>query len=281
VRAYLKWCSINWFEVPLGRIALEEYILHLWWKGNKKDSPSGFRSALRKACVINDLDDPFTKKMGLMIKAFKVDYPARTRKFFTCEDLGKMVKVARDSKIKGWLFVLSLIYFSIWQNVRIGTLIEIKFNDVYIESGSIWLEKVKGHVGGIWTILHPLVEEIVKSMLLDGVVDINTRISEGWDEGALNKVLREMCVAAAIPVHTWHDLRHTSTQYLNDLGYPQLLMQALGTWKVDMSMKHYLRSRKGIHFSKQTIEAHKVFIGILSERLQRHRGVMVWLRPKS
>jgi integrase len=280
VRAYAKFCRIYRFDSPFAKPAMEEYLMFLWRKGNKHQSPESFRSALRKYCLVKDRPDPFSPRMNLMIKSFRMDSPVKKKKFFKIGHLRKLAKFVKLSKNKEWRDVLELMFFSIWQNVRISTLLKIKMNDVFPRAGAIYLVFVKGHPGPIWTILHPLAEQVFRKRFVRGGSCQNEWLVGEWSDVTLNAALKKMCAAAGIPVHTWHDLRHTSTQYLNDLNYPNLLMQCLGTWKIDFSMKHYLRQRTPIPFLPTTIASHKSYIATLSKRLQRVRGKMLWLPPR-
>jgi hypothetical protein len=278
--AFFKFCRESNYSDPFAKPALESYLMSLWRKGNKFQSPESFRSALRKFCIVNDRPDPFTPKMTLMVKSFKLDAPYKQKRFLRIRELRKLMRLVRESKNEFWSDVLGLIFFSIWQNVRISTLLKIKMNDFFTKSGGIYLNLVKGHKGSVWTILHPLAEEIFKKRFRRLGCKLNAKLAGNWCEASLNVMFKEMCLAAGIPSHSWHDLRHTSTQYLNDLGYPNLLMQCLGTWRVDYSMKHYLRQRTPIAFSQKTLSQHKAHISSLSERLQRVRGKMLWLLPR-
>jgi hypothetical protein len=49
-------------------------------------------------------------------------------------------------------------------------------------------------------------------------------------EVRLGQAFEDMCMAARIDLHTWHDIRHTSAQYMNDLNYCNIISQALGCW---------------------------------------------------
>jgi hypothetical protein len=277
LRTYAKFCRENRYDRPFNKRVIEEYLMVLWRKGNKKQSPESFRSALRKFCVVKDRPDPFSPRMNLMIKSFRLDSPMKPKKFFKIWELRKLACFVRKSRVKEWCDVLELIFFSVWQNVRISTLLHIKMNDLFPLAGAIYLVFVKGHKGPVWTILHPIAEGIFERRFSRSGCDQNARFAGEWNQATLNAVLKEMCSAAGLGFHSWHDLRHTSTQYLNDLGYPNILMQCLGTWKIDFSMKHYLRQRTPLPFLPATVAIHKRHISSLSKRLQRVRGKMLWL----
>jgi hypothetical protein len=276
VRSYFSFCSKNFYDDVFEKEAMEQYLMHLWHKGNLKQSPESFRSALRKVCVAADRPDPFTPKMRLMIKAFAVDQPKPVPKFIKTAELAKMSAVVKKSGRQDWGDLLELIFFSIWQNVRISTLVEIKYNDVFPGNGGIYLVFVKGHRGPIWTILHPIAESIVAKRKTNSRGDPNSKIIGDWTEASLGLALNAVCTAAGVSPCTWHSLRHTGTQYMNDLSYGNELIQALGTWKVCYSMKTYLRDRIGVSFSKATFELHKKCRATLSERLRKLRGKMKW-----
>jgi site-specific recombinase XerD len=277
LNAYAKFCRMHGFSCPFHKPVLEEYLMTLWRKGNAHQSPESFRSALRKFCVAKDRPDPFSPRMNLLIKSFRLDAPVKPKKFFKIWELRKLAKVVEESRVKEWRDVLELMFFTIWQNVRISTLLKIKLNDIFPDAGGIYLVLVKGHRNPIWTILHPLSQAIAKKRLKRSGGDQNVKLAGKWSEATLNAALKGMCKAAGLPAHSWHDLRHTSTQYLNDLGYPNILMQCLGTWKIDFSMKLYLRQRVPLPFLSSTIEVHKKYIASLSKRLRRVRGKMLWL----
>jgi hypothetical protein len=269
VKAFYNWCRKNYYDDVLGKEAVEQYVMHLWRKSNRKQSPESFRSALRKVCMVGELPDPFTPRINTMIKAFSVDFPKPEVKFIRIDDLSKIALYVNRHKNKEWMDVLELMFFSIWQNVRVSTLQEIKFNDVFAKDGAIYLTFVKGHRGPVWTTLHPIAEAIVLKRIKESSGDPNTLLIGALKESDLNRILAEMCVAAKVKVHTWHDLRHTGSQYMNDLGYPNDLMQALGTWKVCNSMKTYIRERNGLIFSKETMLLHDKCKKRLSERLRK------------
>jgi integrase len=277
IKAYLNFCEKNFYDNVFDKEALEQYIMQMWRKGNKKQSPEGFRSALRKACCAGERPDPFSNKLNLMVNAFSVDFPKPKSKFIMVNDLSKLSDFVMRSNRAEWRDVLELMFFSIWQNVRISTLLEIKWNDIFVEDGAIFLEFVKGHRGPIWTILHPIAERIAQKRRKKSNGGPNERLVGSWEELSLNQMLSKMCAAAGIPAHTWHDLRHTGTQYMNDLDYANDLLQALGTWKVCYSMKTYVRDRKGLLFSKETWALHKEYKASLSERLRKLHGRMKWL----
>ena len=111
--------------------------------------------------------------------------------------------------------------------------------------------------------------------------ELNVWMAEGWTDKRLNEVLEGICMAAGTHIHTWHDLRKTSTQFMKDLSYPNIIMQVLGTWKLVHSMKTYIRERNPLLFNKKTRKEHECFISILSERLQRLCGSIVWLCKSS
>jgi integrase len=278
VNHFLRYCERNFFHNPLGKEALEGFLMWKWGKGNQGQTADGFRSALRKICIMSDIPDPFTKKMSLMIKNFSLDAPTKPKKFLKPSDLSKLIKVVKESKVPLWTEVMELMLFSIWQNVRISTLLEIRYNDFFPKSGSIYLVFVKGHRGPIWTILHPLSEAFLLRRQQTRKFEANDLIVGSLTESMLGRALTEMCVAAGIDLHTWHDLRHSSAQYMNDLHYRNIVSQALGCWKVDVSMKGYIRERKKpLKFSKDTRSKHAQFNTTLFERLRRMRGKMVWL----
>jgi site-specific recombinase XerD len=276
VKAFFGFCEKNFYDKVFGKEALEQYILHLWRKGNLKQSPESFRSALKKVCMAAGKPDPFTPKMRHMIKAFSVDQPKPVPKFIKTADLAKISAAVKGSGRKDWRDVLELMFFSIWQNVRISTLVEIKYDDVFPSDGGIYLAFVKGHRGAIWTILHPIAESIVREKKARTKDDQSPLLIGDWTETSLGLALDDICRAAKVPSCTWHCLRHTGTQYMNDLAYGNELLQALGTWKVCFSMKTYIRDRKGVSFSKKSIEMHRKCRATLSERLRKLRGRMKW-----
>jgi hypothetical protein len=276
LRRYEKYCLRSCYEDPFDKAVVEEYVMSMWRKGVLKQTPNTFRSAIRKFCILEDRPDPITPKLNLMINAFGTDYPDLEIRYIPPGDLDLLKELARTSKRPDWEECIELLDFSILQNVRSSTLLKIKFNDVFVESGGIHLAFVKDHVGPVNTILHPGVEPILEKR--SAGKRPNDLIAGIWTKKELNAVLAEMCSKAGIAAHTWHDARHTSTQFMNDLNYPGLIMQALGTWKVSHSMKHYIRDRKGCVFDKETIAEHKRYVAILSERLQKNKGKMVWLQ---
>jgi hypothetical protein len=276
VKAYYNWCRKNFYDDTLDKESLEQYLMHLWRKGNLKQSPESFKSALRKVCAAGGSPDPFTPKLNLMIKAFSVDFPKPEVKFIKVEDLSKISMMTKRRNVKEWADVLELMFFSIWQNIRISTLLEIKFNDIFAKNGAIYLVFVKGHRGPVWTTLHPIAETIANKRMKESNGDPNSLLMGSLKELDLNRILAEMCVAAGVKIHTWHDLRHTGSQYMNDLGYSNELLQALGTWKVCNSMKTYIRERKGLIFSRETRLLHEKCRKQLSERLRKLRPKMKW-----
>jgi hypothetical protein len=151
-----------------------------------------------------------------------------------------LLEVARREGRDDWFEVLELLEFSVWQNVRISTLVQIKFNDFFFESGGIWLAFVKWHRGPVWTILHPIAERIAKSRWQERP---NGFLIGEFTEASLGKLLEELCSAAGVAMKTWHDTKHCTVQYMNHLGYLNLIMQVLGMWKDCHSMKYYIRER--------------------------------------
>ena len=70
------------------------------------------------------------------------------------------------------------------------------------------------------------------------------------------------------------------TQMMNDIGYPNKLLQVLGTWKKMSSMKTSIPARIASSFNKRTIELHGRAISYMIDKLQQLRGRMVCL-PKA
>jgi hypothetical protein len=275
---YLKFCDANFYSDPMCCAAIEGFIFQNWKKGNSKASPEQFRSVLRKAAKVRNMGDPVSPRAELMILGFGVVEPPKVKKYIEIEEWKRLLKTVLEGKKKSWCFLLKLLEFCVWQNVRIGTLVEIKFNDV-CEDGCIYLAKVKGHRSPIWSILHPIAEMIVNE-LRDGMkVEPNDLIVGEWSEKRLNEELKALCIAAGVCHRTWHVTKHTCAQYMNDLGYPMPLMQALGCWKDAKSSRYYILDRVGVKFAKDVKTAHKGYCVTLSERLLRHKGIMVWLPP--
>jgi len=224
-------------------------------------------------------DDPFSPKINLMVEAFGYDFPELQKKYLCVGDLARLVRVVGIEGNVDYQDLIELIFFCVWQNVRIGTLLNIKFNDIFVDVGGIWLVKVKGHNVSIWTILHPAVEPIVARRFKRSGGDPNSLLVGKFKEADLNSLLNDIALLAGVSLKSWHDLRHTSTQYMNDLSYPNPIMQALGTWKASHSLKTYVRGRKALLFDETTRTLHKNYIAILSSRLASLKGKMGWLKP--
>ena len=244
MQTFFNFCRKNWISDPFSSSAVEAYIFDQWGRNLKKASPEGFRSSFRKFCIMSGKDDPFSPKINLMVDAFGSDYPELQKRFLCVGDLARLVSVVCVEGNDDYKELIELMFFCVWQNVRIGTLVNIKFNDVFIDVGGIWLVKVKGHNVPIWTILHPAVEPIVTRRFERSGCDPNSLLVGKWKEEDLNSLLHDLASLAGVSLKSWHDLRHTSTQYMNDLSYPNSIMQALGTWKASHSLKTYVKEGK-------------------------------------
>ena len=276
LQTFFDYCGKKVISDPFSPSAVERYIFDQWGRGLKKASPEGFRSAFRKFCILCEKADPFSPKINLMIDAFHCDYPALQKKFLCVGDLAKLVGAVGESN--DFEDIVELIFFCVWQNVRIGTLMNIKFNDIFVESGGIWLVKVKGHKVPIWTILHPAVEPIVARRLKRCGGDPNSLLVGNRSEKELNSLLKNLAKCAGVRINSWHDLRHIASQYMNDLSYPNVIMQALGTWKAPHSLKVYVRGRRALLFDESTRAMHANYLSILNRRLSSLKGKMGWLK---
>jgi len=258
---------------------VESYIFDQCGRNLRKSSSEGFRSSFKKFCIMCDKPNPFTPKINLMVDAFGADYPELQKKFLCVGDLTKLVRAVGSESNVDFQSLIELVFFCVWQNVRIGTLMHIKYNDFFMDVGGIWLVKVKGHRVPIWTILHPAVETIVIRRLKRSGDDPNSLLVGNWSEDVLNSLLKSLASIAGVSLKSWHDLRHTSTQYMNDLSYPNPIMQALGTWKASHSLKTYVRGRKALLFDETTRTLHKKYISTLSSHLASLKGKMGWFQP--
>lgn len=122
VMTFFKFCRKNGISDHFLSSSVELYIFDQWRRNLKKSSPEGFRSAFRKFCIIDGKLDPFSPKIDLMIDAFGSDYPELLRKFICVGDLAKLVCAAVKESKADYRDLIELIFFSVWQNVRIGTL---------------------------------------------------------------------------------------------------------------------------------------------------------------
>ena len=273
---YLDYCSTLGID-PFKTESVERYIFFMWNSGFKKQSPESFRSAFKKYCVIANRDHPFKEKSKLMIDAFSLDKPEKVPRFISLSDFMNISEVVSLSNNPIWTDLFELARVSVWQNIRVSTLLKIKYNDIFPKVGGIYLEQVKGHQDSIWSILHPIAERVIINRMHRLECEPNSLVAEGWSDRLLNLHLSKICASSSVKNHTWHDLRHTGSQFMNDLNYPNEILQALGTWKECNSMKIYIRDREGITFSEKLRLKHRLCISTLSERLRSLRPKMVWL----
>ena len=114
--------------------------------------------------------------------------------------------------------------------------------------------------------------------LREFILKDNMLVADGIEYSFFNIWLAKNCVLAGIPVHTWHNIRHTITQMMNDLAYPSKLMQALGCWNDEVSMKSYQRERIPTVYEKSWVDEHERLKRVLAERLRKMRGKMIWFK---
>ena len=154
----------------------------------------------------------------------------------------------------------------------------INFNDIFFNEGSIWLQKIKDHKEPIWTTLHPLAEKAARE--LQGMYPAHEmKLMGNKPLPYLNKVMKNICTDLKLETLTWHNWHHMGTQMMNDLGYPNKILQVLRMWEIG-SMKTYIRDRITTRFNQSTLTIHKQAITTLMYWLQWLKGSMVWL-PKS
>lgn len=276
VRRYFRFCEergiVEWGK----SVNIERFIFLMWGKGNSKQSPGSFRSALRKFCLVRGFDDPFDKRLSAMIEAFEVDFPALEVREVTRSEISKILGFCVKSGSEKWRDLGEFVCFTLWQNVRLSTLVELRGNDFFLDEGLVWFRKVKWHRRPILGVLHPAVEEIVRKRLAR-MKRSGERFCGRWKKKGIAEAFKEVCKLVGVRVRTWHNLRHSSTQRMSDLSYPQEVMRALGLWKMVSAMKVYVRRREK-KVSEEEWELHQFFIEILSERLRRARGRMGWFR---
>ena len=120
VNKYLEYCSTLGID-PFKTESVERYIFFMWNSGFKKQSPESFRSAFKKYCVIANRDHPFKEKS----KSEKVP------RFISLSDFVNISEVVSLSNNPIWTDLFELARVSVWQNIRVSTLLKIKYNDIF------------------------------------------------------------------------------------------------------------------------------------------------------
>jgi hypothetical protein len=269
---------------PTSENAVENHLRNMWDRGILQTTPLTLRCAMRRACKIHGRPDPFTPRADLLVNAFAADRPQAEFRFIEPAHLDQMMALFKGYSDPRLIHASLLFMLTLSQNVRVRTLLAMTFNDLMPESGTIWIAHAKKHNEAFLTIVNPnaevILNELHKTM---GSPPPYTRVAEGWTEDELNKWLAEVAGALGLPYKpTWHWIRHTSTQRMNDLGYPNPIMRALGTWKKESSMKTYIRCRNPFPYPPETRAKHMRLIETLTARLQQHRGKMMWMvQPKA
>jgi hypothetical protein len=256
----------------------------MWDRGILQTTPLTLRCALRRACKIHGRPDPCNPRIDLIISGFAADRPQAEFRFIEPAHLDQMKDVFRGYSDPRLIQASLLFMTTLSQNLRMRTLMSMTFNDLMPESGTIWIAHAKKHEIPFLTIAHPSTDSIFRELhRVLGSPPPFSRIAEGWTEITLNKWLAEVASDLGLPYSpTWHWIRHSSTQRMNDLGYPNPIMRALGTWKRESSMKTYIRCRKPFQYGPDTRVVHQRFIETLTARLQQHRGKMMWMvQPKA
>jgi hypothetical protein len=282
IRTHVKFCSTRCLQ-PATSLSVENHLRDMWDRGILQGTPLTLRSAIRRACKIHDRPDPFTQRLDLFIDAFQTDKPLKDYRFIEPTHLDQMRAVFSSFTDVSMVKAALLFMITLHQNVRIRTLMAMTFNDLMPESGTIWIAHAKKHGQPFLTIVHPLAEEGINELYeVMGRPPPFTKLSEGWTEVGLNEWLSKVAEHLDLPYNpTWHWVRHSSTQRMNDLGYPNPISRALGTWKRESSMKIYIRCRTPFPYSRETRVMHAKLIETLTARLQQHRGKMMWMvQPK-
>jgi hypothetical protein len=283
LRSHHEFCRRKGL-VPATPSAIENHLRSMWDRGILNGSPFTLRSAMRKACFVQGRPDPFDKRLDMFVDAFSTDRTALEARFIEPAHLD-MMKARFASYTDKKLIQASLLFMiTLNQNLRMRTLLSMTFNDLMPESGAIWIAHAKKHNVPFLTIAHPLMEEAVSELyVLMGSPPPQTRLAEGWTGVELNDWLGVLALQLKLPYSpTWHWIRHSATQRMNDLGYWNPIMRALGTWKSESSMKTYIRCRKPFPYPLETVLKHKWLIETLSARLQQHRGKMLRMaQPKT
>lgn len=254
--------------------SIEGFILQMYHSGDKKQNPEGFRSAVRKIANLLNQPDPITPLARMLIKAFYIDYSKKEKRRFTKEDLQTFFDFCNRFTKPLNKHVFILFQISLWQNLRLDSLVKLRINDCFDDS--IYVH-AKNHPDPIITIIHPYMKNLLNE-LREFVPKDNLRVADGIEYNYFNIWLEKKCRLANIPIHTWHDIRHTITQMMNDLGYPSKLMQALGCWNDGVSMKSYVRERVPTVYNKAWTDEHDRVKRILAERLRKVRGKMIWFK---
>jgi hypothetical protein len=278
-----KFCRKRGLD-PLASTSIENHLRDMWDRGLLQGTPLTFRCAIRRACKMNGRADPFGPRLDMFVDAFAVDRPQVEYRFIEPVHLEQMMATFRGFTETRFIHAALLFMTSLYQNLRMRTLMAMTFNDIMPESGTIWIAHAKKHSKPFLTIAHPsTVDTVAELHTLLGAPPPFTRLAEGWTEGELNAWLAGLASFLGLPyVPTWHWIRHSTTQRMNDLGYPNPIMRALGTWKNESSMKTYIRCRKPFPYSKETRLVHARIVETLTARLQQHRGRMMWMaQPKS
>jgi hypothetical protein len=282
IRTHVKFCSIRCLQ-PATPLSVENHLRDMWDRGILQGTPLTLRSAIRRACKIHGRPDPFTPRLSLFVDAFQTDKPLKDCRFIEPIHLDQLKVVFNSFTDKRMLQAAHLFMLSLHQNIRMRTLMAMTFNDLMPESGTIWIAHAKKHGNPFLTIVHPLAETTINQLYeVMGRPPPYTRLAEGWTEDGLNAWLSKLAEHLDLPYNpTWHWIRHSSTQRMNDLGYPNPIMRALGTWKRESSMKIYIRCRTPFPYSRETRAEHARLIETLTARLQQHRGKMMWMvQPK-
>jgi site-specific recombinase XerD len=283
IRMYNNFCRKRGLD-PSAEVVVEKYLFFLFKSNADPSAAKQFRPALRKAAKASGAPDPFFKgsRLSLMVNTFSHDVKLLIVKCIPPASVHSLVEIFGSLKSSRDKQAALLFMLTLSQGMRIASICDSRYNDFFIEESMLYIHKAKGHKGPIFTMLHPdavcvytgLVDLFPKRLLTD-------KLSEGWDAPSLNRWLESMCHLAGIKASTWHCGRHSFAQFLNDLGYPHFLMQALGTWKCVTSLKSYVRVRSPFQFSPEVVELHRGYIVKLSSLHRRQKGKMLWLSSSS
>jgi hypothetical protein len=282
LKTYLKFCRKFSLD-PMSSYTIENYLRSAWDRGLMSATPLSFRAAFHKAGEIYNFPDPFTPRLNRFIDAFGTDKESKQCKFIEPTHLDQLKALFSTFKDPRDQQAALLFMITLHQNVRMRTLTSMTFNDLMPESGTIWIAQAKKHDVPFLSIVNPLTEAAWTELYsLMGKPPPNTKISEGWNDNALNSWLAACACHLFLPyIPTWHWIRHSSTQRMNDLGYMNPVMRALGTWKRESSMKTYIRCRIPYRYPTEIRQLHERVARVLAARLQQHRGKMTWMAAPS
>jgi site-specific recombinase XerD len=283
IRAYSRFCATRGLD-PSAEVVIEKYLFHLFKSNADPSAALQFRPALRKAAKASGVPDPFPKgsRLSLMVNTFSHDIKLRIVKCIPPASVHSLVEVFGSLKTTKDKQASLLFMLTLSQGMRIASICDSRFNDFFIDESMLYIHKAKGHKGPIFTLLHPDAANVIRGFIaLFPGYNRSDKLSEGWDAPSLNLWLESMCRMAGIKASTWHCGRHSFAQFLSDLGYPNDLTQALGTWKCITSLKSYVRVRSPFQFPPEVVLLHKGYILKLSSLLRRQKGKMLWFSSSS